>query len=110
MHVFKRVYVSACVCVSVYVCVCVCVCVSVCVCVCPCVCVSICNGTELSRLRWNWVVVDLAANLLGMTEFIMVPSLYQFVTSTGENSDPTVGAVKSTIRVKMCITCTPFAR
>ena len=56
------------------------------------VCVFVC--TELCRLRWNWVVTVLASNLLGMTEFIMVPSLYQFVTSSRENSDPTVGAAQ----------------
>ena len=56
---------------------------------------------ELKRLRRNWINVFLMTSLTGLSYFIIIPSLYQFVTSSKTPQDSTVRTYH--ILIKYCI-------
>ena len=48
---------------------------------------------EIRRFRWNWVVYYLSTSVYGISYFIMIPSLHQFVTSSPNPPDPSVSVM-----------------
>ena len=45
---------------------------------------------EIRRYRKNWIVIYFMSSLVGMSFFITIPSLHQFVTSTTHPEDANV--------------------
>ncbi len=45
---------------------------------------------EVRRYRINWIVIFCMDTLIGVSAFITLPSLHQFVTSSSHPEDPNV--------------------